>query len=94
MSRAMMLIVLLALGYVPRAHAADDAPVNTDLKCYTAQERANLAKELVRQDARIKSLEESQGVPTHVVVLIAVGAALVGGAAGYGVFRATTPAGK
>ena len=81
--KAAALVVLLGLTYVPRSYAADDAPVASELtpRCYSAEERANIAKALVSKDARIKSLEADAGVPMGLVVaLVVAGVALGAGA--------------
>lgn len=53
--KAILLVVVVTLGYVPRAHAADDAPLveeATGLKCYAPEQRANIAKALSSAEAR------------------------------------------
>lgn len=91
--KAVALLVLLSLGYVPRSYAADDAPLADPVeRCYTPEQRANIAKVIVGQDARIKSLEADAGkvavVPLVVTAVLAIGA---GFALGFGVARATAP---
>lgn len=93
--RAALLLVVLTLGYVPRAYAADDAPLieeATGLRCYTPEQRANIAAALEGERARVKSLEADAGKP-NVVVLVLVGALglVAGGAIGFGVAKATAP---
>jgi hypothetical protein len=84
--KAATLVVLLSLAYVPRGFAADDAPLlPPEVKCYTSDERANIAKALVSKDAKIKSLEADAGLPTGVVVALVVAGVVLGGAAGVGV---------
>lgn len=81
--RALVLVALLALPSLARA--ADDAPLlPPDVRCYTSEERANIAKALVAKDARIKSLEADAGLPTGVVVALVVAGVVLGGAAGVG----------
>lgn len=93
--KALALVMLLGLGYVPRAYAADDAPLveqATGLKCYDAQQRANIAKALSSAEARAASLEKDAGkvpvVPLVVTAVLAIGA---GFAIGFGVSKATQP---
>jgi len=91
--RAVALVALVMLGYVPRSYAADDAPlVAEDPKCFDAQQRANIAAVITGKDARIASLEKDAGkvppVPLIVTALIALGA---GFAAGFGARTATAP---
>ena len=93
--RALALALLVSLGYVPRSYAADDAPLveqATGLKCYDAQQRANIAAVIVGKDARIASLEADAGkvpvVPLVVTAVLAIGA---GFAAGFAVSKATQP---
>ena len=93
--RALALLVVLTLGYAPRAYAADDAPLveqATGLKCYTPEQRANIARALESERAKVKSLEADAGKP-NVLVLVLVGAlgVVVGGAIGFGVAKATQP---
>lgn len=92
--KALALVVLVSLGYVPKAYASDDAPLASELvpRCYSAEERANIAKALVGKDARIKSLEADAGkVPVVPLVLTAALALGAGFAIGFGVSKATTP---
>lgn len=87
-------LVLVALGYVPRAYAADDAPVASELtpRCYSAEERANIAATIVGKDKRIKSLEDDAGkVPVLPLVLVGVLSIATGFAIGFGVSKATAP---
>ena len=91
--RAIALVVLMSLAYVPRSYAADDAPlVDPVERCYTPEQRANIAKVIVGQDARIKSLEADAGkiqpVPLIVTAVLAIGA---GFAIGFGVRAAPKP---
>lgn len=94
--KALALVVLLGLSYVPRAYAADDAPLveeATGLKCYTPEQRANIAATLEGQRAKIVSLEADAGKP-NVVVLVLVGVLgglALGGGIGYAVAKATQP---
>ena len=91
--KALALIALVSLGYIPRAYAVD-APRTPDLapRCYSPEERANIAKVILGQDARIKSLEADAGkipvVPLIVTAALAIGA---GFAIGFGVSKATAP---
>jgi TRAP-type uncharacterized transport system fused permease subunit len=85
--KAAALVVLLSLAYVPRSYAADDAPLLlVDVKCYTPDERANIAKAIVSKDARIKSLEADAGVPVGVVVALVVAGVVLGAGATVGGF--------
>jgi hypothetical protein len=60
--------------------------------CLDPAEQLTLAKRLEADRAAIESLKAApQGLPVAVVVLIAVGAVLAGGAAGYGIAAATAP---
>ena len=90
--KALALVLLVSLGYVPRSYAADDAPLATpDLRCYDAAQRANIAAVIVGKDARIASLEADAGkvqpVPLIVTAVLAIGA---GFAVGFAV-KATQP---
>lgn len=91
--RAALLVALLSLGYIPRAYAADDAPVieeATGLRCYTPEQRANIAKALSAAEARAASLEKDAGkVPVLPLVVTAVLAIGAGFALGFGVKAAT-----
>lgn len=92
--KAVLLVVLMGLSYVPRAYAADDAPVASEPtpRCYSAEERANIAKALVGKDARIKSLEDDAGkIPVLPLVLVGVLSIASGFAIGFGVAKATAP---
>lgn len=93
--KALALVVLVALGYVPRAYAADDAPVLeavTGLKCYTPEQRANIAAALEAERARVKSLEADAGkVPPVPLIITAVLALGAGFAIGFGVSKAVAP---
>ena len=86
--KAVALVVLLGLAYVPKAHAADDAPLASELtpRCYSAEERANIAKTIVSKDARIKSLEADAGVPVGLVVALVVAGVVLGAGATVGGF--------
>jgi len=93
--RAFALVALVMLGYVPKAYAADDAPLveqAAGLKCYDAEQRANIARALSSAEARAASLEKDAGkvapLPLVIVGLLALGA---GFAAGVGVAKATAP---
>jgi hypothetical protein len=88
--KAAALMVLLSLAYVPRSFAADDAPLASELtpRCYSAEERANIAKAIVSRDARIKSLEADAGVPVGVVVALVVAGVVLGAGATVGGFAA------
>lgn len=93
--KALALVALVMLGYAPRSYAADDAPLveqATGLRCYDAEQRANIARALSSAEARAASLEKDAGkvppVPLIVTALIALGA---GFAAGFGVAKATAP---
>lgn len=80
--KVLALVVLMGLAYVPRAYAADDAPLlPVDVKCYTPEERANIAKAIVSKDARIKSLEADAGIPIGVVVALVVAGVVLGAGA-------------
>ena len=60
--------------------------------CLDPAEQVALAKRLEADKATIESLKAApQGLPVAVVILIAVGAVLAGGAAGYGIAAATAP---
>jgi hypothetical protein len=60
--------------------------------CLESAEQVTLARRLEADKATIASLKAApQGLPVGLVVLIAVGAVLAGGAAGYGVAVATAP---
>jgi hypothetical protein len=60
--------------------------------CLDPAEQVTLAKRLEADKATIQSLKAApQGLPVAVVILIAVGAVLAGGAAGYGIAAATAP---
>ena len=93
--KAALLVVVLALGYVPRAYAADDAPLieeATGLKCYTPEQRANIAAALESERARVKSLQDDAGKPpVLLLVLVGVLGVVVGGAATFAVVKATEP---
>lgn len=88
--RAVLLVVLLSLGYVPRSYAQDlvaDAPLieeATGLKCYTPEQRANIARELVAKDAALASLKADAGIPAPVVVLAVVLGVVLGAGATLG----------
>jgi hypothetical protein len=87
--KALALASLLVLPSLARA--ADDAPLlPPDVRCYSADERANIAKALVAKDARIKSLEADAGVPVGIVVALVVAGVVLGGAAGVGATLAAT----
>ena len=83
--KALALASLLMLPSLARA--ADDAPVvlSPVERCYSAEERANIARAIVSRDARIKSLEADAGLPVGVVVALVVAGVVLGGAAGAGV---------
>lgn len=90
--KAIALVVLLSFV----AQAADDAPLVTpaavlDAKCYTADERANVAKAIVSRDARILELEANIGTPLPVLVLAIALGVVAGGAIGAGVGYALAP---
>jgi len=91
--KALALLVVLTLGYVPRAYAADDAPLieeATGLRCYTPEQRANIAATLEGERARVKSLEADAGkIPVLPLVVTAVLAIGAGFAIGFGVSKAT-----
>lgn len=90
--KAALLLVLLSLGHIPRARA--DEPVASALvpRCYSAEERVNIAKVITGQDARIKSLEADAGkVPVVPLIVTAAIALAAGFAAGFGVKSATQP---
>jgi hypothetical protein len=87
--KAFALASLLVLPSLARA--ADDAPLlSPDVRCYSAEERANIAKAIVSKDARIKSLEADAGLPVGVVVALVVAGVVLGGTAGVGVTLAAT----
>jgi hypothetical protein len=90
--KAFALLAILALTYVPKAYAADDAPLATDLRCYSPEQRANLARALSSAEARAASLEKDAGkvapLPLVVTAVLAIGA---GFALGFGVSKATGP---
>jgi len=93
--KALALVLLVSLGYVPRSYAADDAPLveqATGLRCYDAQQRANIAAALEYERAKVKSLEADAGkvqpLPLIVTAVLAIGA---GFAIGFGVSKATQP---
>lgn len=91
--KALALVVLMGLPHIPRAYAADDAPVASELtpRCYSAEERANIAAALVGKDARIRSLEADAGrVPVLPLVLVGVLSIGAGFAIGFGVAKAAT----
>lgn len=78
--KALALASLLVLPSLARA--ADDAPLlPVDVRCYTPEERANIAKALVAKDARIKSLEADAGLPVGVVVALVVAGVVLGAGA-------------
>jgi hypothetical protein len=80
--KAAALVVLMGLAYVPRAYAADDAPLlPPDVRCYSADERANIAKALVAKDARIKSLEADAGLSVPLAVVLIVSGVVLGAGA-------------
>jgi hypothetical protein len=87
--KALSLVVLLALAYVPHAYAAEDAPLATleqPLKdrCLDAAERANVVKRDEKQKAYIAELEKNVGTPVPVVITlvsVSVAVALAGGIA-------------
>jgi hypothetical protein len=81
--KAAALVVLMGLAYIPRAYAADDAPVASELtpRCYSAEERANIAKALVAKDARIKSLEADAGLSVPLAVVLIVSGVVLGAGA-------------
>ena len=82
--KALALASLLMLPSLARA--ADDAPLlPVDVRCYTPEERANIAKALGSKDARIKVLEAEAGLPVGVAVALIVAGVVLGGAAGAGV---------
>lgn len=87
-----MLLVLLALSYVPRAYAADDAPL-ADVVLVPAAQRVREGKAMAACEARSERLEAavtaSTPLPPLVVVGLVVLGVVVGGAATYGVIRAT-----
>lgn len=99
------LALVLAVSLAAPAWAADDAPVvlpvvpavggtltPTPALCLTEAEQVTLAKRLEADKATIASLKAApQGLHPAVVVAIAVGALLAGGAAGYGIAAATAP---
>jgi hypothetical protein len=93
--RAFALVALVMLGYVPRSYAADDAPLAeqaTGLRCYDAEQRANIARALESERARVKSLEADAGkVPVLPIIVTAVLALGAGFAIGFGVAKATAP---
>jgi hypothetical protein len=90
--KAFALLAILALTYVPRSYAADDAPVATDLRCYSAEQRANIARALSSAEARAASLEKDAGkvapLPIVITAVLAIGA---GFALGFGVAKSTAP---
>lgn len=92
--KALALVALVSLAYVPRSYAAEDSPVASELtpRCYSTEERANIARTIIGQDARIKSLEADVGkiqpIPLIVTAVLAIGA---GVAIGFGVAKATAP---
>jgi hypothetical protein len=80
--KALALVALLTLPSLARA--ADDAPLvvlSPVERCYTPDERANIAKAIVSRDARIKSLEADAGLPVGVVVALVVAGVVLGGGA-------------
>lgn len=89
--RAIALLVMLSLA--PRAYGADDAPVLEPVeRCYTPEQRANIARTIVGQDARIKSLEADAGKVQPVPLIVTAALAIAAGfGIGFGVALATAP---
>lgn len=78
--KALALASLLVLPSLARA--ADDAPLlPPDVRCYSADERANIAKTLVAKDARIKSLEADAGLSVPLAVVLIVSGVVLGAGA-------------
>jgi hypothetical protein len=78
--KALALASLLVLPSLARA--ADDAPLlPPDVRCYSADERANIAKALVAKDARIKSLEADAGLSVPLAVVLIVSGVVLGAGA-------------
>lgn len=93
----MKALALVALVLCAPAYAQDDAPVVTPVEpspslSLTPEERANIAKVILGQDARIKSLEKDAGkVPVLPLVLVGVLSLAAGFGIGFGVAAATQP---
>jgi hypothetical protein len=78
--KALALASLLVLPSLARA--ADDAPLlPPDVRCYSADERANVARALVAKDARIKSLEADAGLSVPLAVVLIVSGVVLGAGA-------------
>ena len=78
--KALALASLLMLPSLARA--ADDAPLlPVDVRCYTPEERANIARALVSKDARIKSLEADAGLSVPLAVVLIVSGIVLGAGA-------------
>lgn len=90
-----VLALALALLVSSYGHAADDAPLASELtpRCYSAEERANIARAITGLDAENTALKArvNASVPVVLVVVVGVVAAGLGAAAGYGISRATAP---
>jgi hypothetical protein len=91
------LLVALTLGYIPRANAAEDAPLAVPATLPVAasaltpaeQERIQIGKVIAGLKDENTDLKASAAkqLPPIAVVGIAVGAFLLGGLAGYGILK-------
>ena len=87
--KALAIVVALLVGLPAAAQDVPLASPVTLAPCLSAEQETLLAQRLKRLEAENTSLKDSAGgTPTYVVVLVAVGAVLVGGAVGYGIGRA------
>ena len=87
------LSLVLAIVLAAPAWGADDAPLApVPMTCIPEAQRVAEGKAVANLSAQVESLKSApQGVHVGLVVLIAVGATLLGGGVTYGVVKATTP---